>query len=550
MSQTLYVNPTTGNDGATGSQNAPLKTITQALTSSTPTTTIQLASGTYNPSSGEVFPLYIPTGVTVVGDESSKGNGILIQGGGTFMSPTAASQNITFRLDDQAQLRGVTVTNPNLRGSGVWIESTSPTIANNTFTQCKREGVFATGTSNPTITDNVFLSNDSYGVALESNAKGEIRGNRFENTGYAISTKDDTAPLIINNQILKNRSGIIVGGSAKPIIRQNLFDSNVDDGITIIISALPDLGSAQDPGKNIFRNNGQFDLQNATSVSLVALGNQLNPDKIKGAVDFGAIPTPVPQPAPTPAPIPSPAPQPVPTPAPIPSPAPQPVPNPAPIPSPAPQPVPTPAPVPTPTPAPVPSVKLTDIANHWTGSFIEGLVSIGAINGFPDGTFQPDAKITRAQYAALLVKTFKPSAKRNPSNFKDVDPNFWAAQVIQQAYRGGFLSGFPDNTFHPNENLQRVQVMVSLVNGLGLTSDRTLSLQVFTDHNQIPNWGQDEVTVAATQGLIVNYPTLNNLNPTQAVTRAEVTMMVYQAKVYRGELAALDSPYIFKAPTA
>src|SRR3569832_388199 len=141
---TIYVNPSIGKDTAAGSSSAPFKTLTKALQKAA-ATTIQLAAGTYNAAGGEVFPLLIRAGVMVLGDEPSKGKGILIVGSGQYVSPTFASQNVTLRVESNAQLRGVTVTNPVKLGTAVWIESTAPLIANITFTGCGREGVFVTG---------------------------------------------------------------------------------------------------------------------------------------------------------------------------------------------------------------------------------------------------------------------------------------------------------------------------------------------------------------------------------------------------------------------
>ncbi len=95
----LYVNPTTGSNTNAGTQQAPLKTITEALKKATSGTTILLAEGNYNASSGEEFPLKIPGGVTVVGNESNKGINMKIEGSGNILSPTWARQNITIALN-------------------------------------------------------------------------------------------------------------------------------------------------------------------------------------------------------------------------------------------------------------------------------------------------------------------------------------------------------------------------------------------------------------------------------------------------------------------
>ncbi|MCC5653341.1 DUF1565 domain-containing protein [Nostoc sp. XA013] len=517
MPQTFYVNPVSGSDANLGSQQAPFKTITKALKASTDNTKIQLADGNYNAASGEVFPIMVPSGVTVVGNETNKGNGILIEGSGSYLSRTFAGQNVTFVLLDKAEVRGVSVTNLASRGSGVWIESTAPTVANSTFKNCKREGVFATGDANPVILGNVFSENAANGIAIAKNSKGQIQDNTFSKTGFGIAVSDTASPLLRDNKVYENRSGIVISGSARPVLRNNVCENNTDDGITVIGTALPDIGSTNNPGGNTLQNNGKFDLQNASSNKLVSVGNKINTSKVTGNVEFADSSVPTPTPTPTPAPTPTPTP------------------------------IPTPTPTPTPAPTPTPTIELTDITNHWAGGFIRELVKLGIVNGFPDRTFKPDATMTRAQYAALLVKAFNPPSNRPVVKFKDVPVGFWASTVIQQAYQGSFLSGFPDNTFAPNKNIQRVQVIVSLVNGLGLSADGTASIKTFDDQAKIPDYAKDEVVKAINKGIIVNYPNLKQLNPTRDATRAEVAVMVYQALVDAGRVAAINLPYIVTA---
>ncbi|MEZ2345140.1 DUF1565 domain-containing protein, partial [Microcoleus sp.] len=298
---TLYVNSATGSDAAAGSQSAPLKTIARAIGIAPYGAIVQLASGTYSAASGEQFPLDIPSGIKIIGNESNKGSSIIIQGSGKFVSPSAAGQNVTILLGTDAELRGVTVINPEIRGTAVWIESTSPTVANCTLTKSKREGIFATGTANPAILDNIFLENSAAGVIMAGSAKGVLRRNTFQNTGFGISLQAQSAPLIVENQILQNRSGIVLAGDSQPTIRKNRIERNVEDGLTVVGKAMPDVGTAQDLGGNVFVNNGEFDLQNATGVKIFAVGNQINSSLVKGLVELGSVtPTPTPTPAPTP----------------------------------------------------------------------------------------------------------------------------------------------------------------------------------------------------------------------------------------------------------
>jgi hypothetical protein len=305
----LYVNPTSGNDGGSGTQAAPFKTITRALQQARAGTTIQLSLGTYSAATGEKFPLVIPSGVTVLGNEASKGSGILVTGSGSFLSPTFASQNVTFRMENNSQLRGVTVTNPEIRGTAVWVESTNPAIASNTFINNKREGVFATGTASPAVLDNVAIQNASTGFTIVRNAKGEWRRNVCQKTGFGFAISDHAAPLLADNRIVENRSGIVLNRDCKPVLRANLIEKNTEVGLVVAERAFPDLGKSQDPAGNILRDNAQFDLQNATAATLLSVGNQINPLRVQGAVDLVAneVPPPLfPRLLPPPAPPPQP----------------------------------------------------------------------------------------------------------------------------------------------------------------------------------------------------------------------------------------------------
>jgi len=189
---------------------------------------------------------------------------------------------------------------------------------------------------------------------------------------------------------------------------------------------------------------------------------------------------------------------------------------------------------------------LTDIANHWGAAFIQGMVAKSIISGFPDGTFKPDDSLTRAQYAAILAKAFNRSYIREATNFRDVASTFWAKEAIAKANRMGFLAGFPDGTFRPNDKLTRVQALVGLVNGLGLVGGNLNNLGYYGDRAQIPSYATDEIATATEKQIVVNYPNLTQLNPMREITRSEVAALVYQALVSQGQASAINSSYIVK----
>ncbi|MEM6423610.1 MAG: S-layer homology domain-containing protein [Cyanobacteria bacterium P01_D01_bin.128] len=188
----------------------------------------------------------------------------------------------------------------------------------------------------------------------------------------------------------------------------------------------------------------------------------------------------------------------------------------------------------------------TDTANHWAADFITAIANQGLIRGYADGSFQPERPITRAQFATVLVNAFRPQAQRPAASFRDVPPGYWAASAVQQAYQAEFLSGFPDQTFSPENPILRVQVIVSLINGLGLmtTPPSANSLRYYQDANQIPTYGQAQVARATELGMVVNYPQPNRFNPGDTATRAEVSALVYQAMVAQQQAVAIASPFI------
>lgn len=191
-------------------------------------------------------------------------------------------------------------------------------------------------------------------------------------------------------------------------------------------------------------------------------------------------------------------------------------------------------------------------SNYWAANFINPLVQKGIIAGFPDGTFRPDAPVTRAQFAAMVQKALPKNQIRSAINFNDVPSNYWANNAINNAYSMGFLSGYPGQIFRPEQNIPREQVLVSLANGLNYSPNQNAdnTLNFFNDSNSISNFARSPVAAATERNLVVNRPSLQQLNPVRNATRAEVAAFIYQALVSQGKSQAINSNYIVTlAPT-
>jgi parallel beta-helix repeat protein len=496
---TLYINPMTGNDTNTGSRLSPFKSLTRALKITKIPTIIHLESGTYSTASGEMFPLIIPEETTVLGNEANKGAGIVILGSGEYESPSFGIQNITLLLLDNASLLGVTVTNPSAKGTGIWIESAAPTLANNTLRDCGREGVFTTGTAKPEILDNIFVQNTASGLVIAGHSQGEVLRNLFERNPLGIAISDFATPTIANNKLSENRTAIALSRNAQPVLRQNLITKNTQGGLLVNGNATPDLGNTQDSADNIFSDNSEFDLYNATKQKLISVGNHLNPSLVKGLAELISA-------------------------------------NPVAVSTSLSE-----------APAQSPSQKFpasVELDAHWAEPFIQALVSMDLTHRFADGSYQPDQPMTRAQYASMVAIAFNPFPKISAPDFTDVPKDFWAYSAIQVAASGGFVGGFSDRTFRPDQHVQRLQVIVSLVNGLGLAAIDSDILEVYSDRHTIPDYARKAVATATQQKIIVNYPEPQLLAPLRLATRAEVAAMVYQALVAIGRTSAIKSFYV------
>lgn len=187
-------------------------------------------------------------------------------------------------------------------------------------------------------------------------------------------------------------------------------------------------------------------------------------------------------------------------------------------------------------------------ADYWARPFVEGLAKRGITVGSPDGTFRPDQLVTRAEYAVLVQKAFEQQESQGAIAFTDVPADYWATPAIDAAVKQGFLKGYPDGSFQPNKQIPRFQVLLSLVNGLGLPRPDQPEevVTLFQDRDQIPEWAVPAVGTAAESNIVVNHPNRDQLRPTQPITRAEAAALVYQALVASGKAESVPSEYIVK----
>ncbi len=205
----------------------------------------------------------------------------------------------------------------------------------------------------------------------------------------------------------------------------------------------------------------------------------------------------------------------------------------------------------TPTPAQTSQTKFKDVQGHWAQNCIEHLAERNIISGYPDGNFRPTAPVTRAEFAAMVVKAFPSAVNATlptaPIRFSDVATNYWAAQSIHKASAAGFMSGYPGRIFRPTQNIPRAQVLVALAGGLGYKAAQPVATTLsanFNDAQAIPDYARNAIAAATEKQIVVNYPNLKALNPNQLASRADVAAAICQSRTGSNQPGLIPAQYV------
>ncbi len=141
--------------------------------------------------------------------------------------------------------------------------------------------------------------------------------------------------------------------------------------------------------------------------------------------------------------------------------------------------------------------------------------------GYPDGTFAPNRGMTRAEVATMFTRLLKDRPVKGQTyaaGLSDVYAGDWYADTVGYAVQKGIVSGYPDGSFKPNQAITRAEFASIASRFAELTEEKDLT---FSDLDA-SHWGYKAIRLAASNGWISGYPD-NTFRPEQAITRAEVT---------------------------
>lgn len=181
----------------------------------------------------------------------------------------------------------------------------------------------------------------------------------------------------------------------------------------------------------------------------------------------------------------------------------------------------------------LPKLTLSDIHSHWAKASIEQATELGFVTGYPDGTFKPNARITRAEIAAMLARALKLPSIDTESRF--VDGNFvplWAQPFVQAVAGAGIVSGYEDGSFRAHKEITRTELIVIIVRALGLDIASGVDI-AFKDAGEVAAWAKPYVAAAVEKSLVLG-DGAGKFRPNQSVTRAEAITLFLRMLNYEG----------------
>lgn len=165
----------------------------------------------------------------------------------------------------------------------------------------------------------------------------------------------------------------------------------------------------------------------------------------------------------------------------------------------------------------------TDIQDHWAYTYILRGIQLGFINGYPDGTFLPDNPVSRAEFAKMVNAALGNTGTAS-TTFSDVPGFEWFYQDVSKAVAATYVAGYDDGTFLPNKAISRQEAAVMIariVPSYGATSN----LSVYSDGNRVADWAAEYVRKVVGKGYLGAYDD-GLLHPEDSLTRAQTAKII------------------------
>ncbi len=181
----------------------------------------------------------------------------------------------------------------------------------------------------------------------------------------------------------------------------------------------------------------------------------------------------------------------------------------------------------TDSPTYTPAFTFTDLpVSHWAYYPINILADNFILNGYLDGTFKPEANITRGEFAKIIVSATDSLDASANASFTDVTTDDWYYYYVASAYQKGYIKGYEDGTFRPNANITRADICTIVYRALG--SPASVSGEEFSDDKLIASYAKIPV-YALVKMEIINGMGDGTFAPAAFATRAQTAKIIHSA---------------------
>ena len=165
----------------------------------------------------------------------------------------------------------------------------------------------------------------------------------------------------------------------------------------------------------------------------------------------------------------------------------------------------------------------SDYEKHWAHAAIDKWSQKEVLKGYEDGSFKPNATVTRGELAAILVRVFGLNEVAGATEYKDVLATKWYAGDVAKVSAAGLMNDYEDGTFKPEQPATREEAAYAVAKAYRVASkDKTSN---FKDQAQISDWAEDEI-VALVAGNYLHGTPDGTFRPQATLTRAEAVTMV------------------------
>ncbi|MEC0268162.1 S-layer homology domain-containing protein [Paenibacillus anseongense] len=168
-------------------------------------------------------------------------------------------------------------------------------------------------------------------------------------------------------------------------------------------------------------------------------------------------------------------------------------------------------------------------SSHWAADVIQELASKLVISGTSEQTFEPESKVTRAQFTALMARALQLKTANSSTSFQDVQPSDWFAPEVASAVQAGIVNGRETDKFEPNSLVSREEMTAILMRSYRLLHGKTdpAAAPSFSDEAAIGQWVLADVKAAAALGLVQGRSE-GQFEPQGFATRAEAAQVLYR----------------------